>query len=394
MGKISLFRPSERLNQSAVLRPDEVRKMKFRTPGRSYQSAVCRFKQFPGSSRPGVKISRPVRNRGGRFDQAAICLRLGFTLVELLVVIAIIGILIALLLPAVQAAREAARRMQCSNNLKQIGLALHNYHNAMRALPFGCANWDGVVVDPVTGRRSYGGTWAAMILPYIEQQALYNQFDFRIHMKDQKPEALTAVVATFICPSDPASSNPIFTLPASSCQAGTSNPTASLGLWYPGSIGPTFMDYGPFCPLAKRPWTCTDPDSYCSQGCNFGSSGPPGNSVGMFGRWARSFRFEDCTDGLSNTFMNGETLPKHCCWMRAYNSNFPVTGTSIPLNTKEAKEDGSEWYRTCGFKSQHPGGANFLMADGSVHFVSEAIDYKLYNELGTRAGGEPVRLPQ
>jgi len=315
--------------------------------------------------------------------------RRGFTLVELLVVIAIIGILIALLLPAVQAAREAARRMQCTNHLKQVGLAMHNYHQAMGKLPYACANWDGIIPDPRTGAYTYGGTWPALILPYIEQEPLYKLFDFRKHMKDQDPAALTAVVDTYICPSDPKATQPVIT---SDCQAGTSNPRQRLGLWYPVSIGPTFMDYSPFCPGGKNPWACTEPDSYCCQGCNFGSSGPPGNSVGMFGRYGVSFRFEDVTDGLSNTIMAGETLPDHCGWNGAYASNFPVSGTSIPLNVME-KNTCDNWYRVCGYKSKHPGGANFLLGDGSVRFFGETIDYRLYNELGTRAGGEVVTLP-
>jgi prepilin-type N-terminal cleavage/methylation domain-containing protein len=314
----------------------------------------------------------------------------GFTLIELLVVIAIIGILIALLLPAVQSAREAARMIQCSNHLRQIGAALHNYHEAHGTLPFGCIDWDGSIPDPRTGRPVYGGTWAAMILPFIEHQSTYELFDFKVHMKDQPSAALTAVVSTYICPSDPAAAEPITT---SNCQAGSSNPPAGMRLWYPASIGPTFMDYSPFCPDGKRPWTCSDPDSFCCQGCNFGSSGPPGNSVGMFGRYGRSFRFEETTDGLSNTIMAGETLPAHCGWNGAYHSNFPVTGTSIPLNVMEAAPDCDNWYRTCGFKSLHVAGANFVMGDGSLHFFSEAIDYTLYNNLGTRAGAEVVKVP-
>ena len=128
---------------------------------------------------------------------------LGFTLVELLVVIAIIGILIALLLPAVQAAREAARRMQCTNNLKQIGLAMHNYHDSMKCLPFASAYNAGPFYQNV-------GTWAAFILPYLELQTHYDLFDFTHPMKydsdSTNKEAVTTVVAVYLCPSDPQSS--------------------------------------------------------------------------------------------------------------------------------------------------------------------------------------------
>jgi len=296
-----------------------------------------------------------------------------FTLVELLVVIAIIGILIALLLPAVQAAREAARRMECSNKLKQIGIALHNYHTARGCLPFASAYNTG-----------QAGTWAAFILPYLELQTLYDQFDFNLNMRDPKNKvAVTTPVSAYICPSDPAAGDPI--LP-NRCDF---NPTPSMALWYPVCMGPTKPDRCDFCSQPNP--------SYCCQGENYGT-GKPYGGAGMFGRYPTKFAFRDVKDGLTGTIMAGETLPSHSIHNVAFGANFPMCGTTIPLNTMEGKNAvqdhaGQPHYRVQGFKSLHPGGANFLLGDGSVRFFGEFIDYRLYNELGTREGGEVVKVP-
>ncbi len=305
--------------------------------------------------------------------------RSGFTLVELLVVITIIGILISLLLPAVQSAREAARRMQCSNHLKQLGLALHNYHAAHAELPF------ATPFDNSSGSSPWpGGTWVAMLLPYLEQTALYDQFDFNKPMNHaDNAAAVQVVVPGMVCPTDPAGSQPILD---DRGNLSNTNPAVSLGMWYSASMGPTHPDACPFCP-EPRP-------SYCCQGNNYGSRSPDNNSVGMFGRYPAGVRFADVRDGLSNTLMLGETLPAQCVYIGAYCVNFPVSSTSIPLNTFEVCDQaGGIHYRACGFKSLHPGGAMFALADGSVQFLSEAIDYRLFNELGTRAGGEVASLP-
>ena len=314
--------------------------------------------------------------------------RRGFTLVELLVVIAIIGILIALLLPAVQAAREAARRMQCSNNMKQIGLAMHNYHDSHKALPFACS------CCFASGRPSPYATWAAMILPYMEQQPLYDRFDFRRPLVDPvNDEAVKTVVPTYICPSDPKGSEPLGAGRTQPYQ----NPPGSMLLWYPVSMGPTCDGHSTstgcvFCPQPKA--AHTDPDSFCCVGWTLGSAGPAGGFAGMFGRYHKSVRFRDVTDGLTNTLAAGETLPDHCIFNGAYHMNFPMAGTTIPINIMESDngQDG-HWFRTCGFKSRHPGGCNFVMGDGSVHFLSENIDYVLFNALGSREGREAVTLP-
>ncbi len=118
----------------------------------------------------------------------------------------------------------------------------------------------------------------------------------------------------------------------------------------------------------------------------------------MFARHTRKIRFEDVIDGTTNTIMAGETLPGHCIHNVAFGGNFPMAGTTIPLNTMEGKggtsHNTSQHWRACGFKSLHSGGANFMLGDASVRFFSESIDYRVYNELGTRAGGEVVTLPE
>ncbi len=326
--------------------------------------------------------------------------RRGFTLVELLVVIAIIGVLVALLLPAVQAAREAARRSACLNNMKQIALALHNYESTNERLPNGSS---------YTSAAGPHTTWAAEVLPFMELQTVFDRFDFTRKMSDRRSvneqAAAETAIPVYTCPSDERANEPILLegRGESSLVAGggSNNPAQAQGLWYTGSIGPTSPDgCDSFCPEGRP--------SYCCRGCSFGtwpvsgenetcdfSRGPGDSSVGMFSRFPIGYEFAEVTDGLSNTLMIGETLPYHCIWNCVFCPNFPLSSTSVPMNHMESDSgtrDGT-WRRVCGFKSSHPGGAQFAMGDASVRFLTETMDYRLFNELGTRADQEPVDLP-
>jgi prepilin-type N-terminal cleavage/methylation domain-containing protein/prepilin-type processing-associated H-X9-DG protein len=315
-----------------------------------------------------------------------------FTLVELLVVIAIIGLLVALLLPVVQAAREAARRTQCNNNIKQLALGLLNYESAFKTLPHGapdcCVN--------------NGYNWAVMTFPYVELNTLYDSMDINGNLRNtpvNRTAAQTVKLKVFICPSDPQAGTPHMP------RFNRDNPDPGHALWYPVSMGPTHMDSCPFCPAGGTPSN----GNYCCQGWNFGTQGNAGLGIapdtfaGMFGRSDKAIRLSEVTDGQSNTFMLGETIPGQCNFLGVFSLNFPVSGTCIPLNTMESNVagapkstqtwgSGSNWFRVCGFKSFHPGGAQFGMGDGSVRYVSRTIDYQLFNDIGTRAGGEAVRI--
>jgi prepilin-type N-terminal cleavage/methylation domain-containing protein/prepilin-type processing-associated H-X9-DG protein len=332
------------------------------------------FKVFwlGGCTMPRASTSRGPHCRGG------------FTLVELLVVIAIIGILVALLLPAVQMAREAARRMKCQNHLKQIALGLHNYESNHKTLPHATNGCCDVPND----------NWVVMLMPFVELKPLYDSMDHNGRLRTTPVNIQAAQknkLSVFICPSDDAGARPIM----EGYVAQSLSPAHAL--WYPVCMGPTQMDQCPFCPAGNTP----SDSNYCCQGNNFGTNAgngyPPNSFAGMFGRSNKSIRLPEVSDGLSNTFMVGETLPKHCVFMSAFNHNFPLSGTMIPLNTMESAaggtpQSGTNWFRTCGFKSNHPNGANFALGDGSIRFVSRSIDYRLYNNLGTRAGGEQGQL--
>jgi prepilin-type N-terminal cleavage/methylation domain-containing protein/prepilin-type processing-associated H-X9-DG protein len=313
----------------------------------------------------------------------------GFTLVELLVVIAIIGILIALLLPAVQKAREAARRTQCRNNLKQLGLAHQTYHAANRTLPPGSGY----------GQTTFEPNWVTHILPFMEERSLWDQFNKNAYM-DAAPNitlAAKVIISGLICPTDQLAATPILSNPPRRQGGGSHNPPAAMGLWYNGSMGPTIPDE---CRFIKSGMTPAQIKTIC-MGCNLGTirdgkptgsqstCGPfssvvdPNSCFGVLCRRHIGTPFRKVTDGLAQTFLCGETLPGHTNWNCAFCDNFPMSSTHIPLNNMQSATTNVDYEVTSGFKSMHPGGAHMLMCDGSVHFVVETIDYFSWNMLGS-----------
>jgi prepilin-type N-terminal cleavage/methylation domain-containing protein/prepilin-type processing-associated H-X9-DG protein len=284
----------------------------------------------------------------------------GFTLVELLVVIAIIGILIGLLLPAVQAAREAARRMSCQNNMKQIGLALHNYHDTFRKFPPG---WLGNEV--ATGRPDVDGpsgwAWSAMILHGVEQASLYHKIDWNVSMLNAKnDQPRTTPLSVFRCPSDVGEKSwEIKDRDADSVLTtlATSN--------YPGCFGTVEIDECEDTPVGTR----------CESGGIF------------FHNSTTAFR--DIRDGTSYTIMIGErtSLMSMSTWTGSASNGEDSfarvlgVGDHAPNYPDALPED---------FSSLHEGGAQFTFADGHVRFVTESIDENIYKSLCTRAGHELV----
>jgi prepilin-type N-terminal cleavage/methylation domain-containing protein len=310
----------------------------------------------------------------------------GFTLVELLVVIAIIGVLVALLLPAVQAARESARRIKCANHLKQLGLGLINYESTHQTLPWGNAY----------PKAFASVSWVSSVLPFVEAQAHFDLFDFNQNLNSAaNARAVTTPVAILQCPSDPATRKPILFARCTCCSFAQAY--NSTGTWYAGSLGPVW----PGEPCVFCPTTSAADSNFCCQGKNYGedATGP-----GMFYRWSANVRFRDVTDGLSNTIMVGETMPQTSIHIAAFTHNLSTCTTNIPMNQMptvaqtpvDGDADGAlhsknPHTRMQGFKSLHPGGAvQFAFGDGAVRVLRSNIDYKLYCNLGNRRDGESV----
>ncbi len=293
----------------------------------------------------------------------------GFTLVELLVVIAIIGILIALLLPAVQAAREAARRMSCTNNMKQIGIALHLYHDTNRCMPPG---W--LADHPVTGRPYWlgrpGWGWAARLLPLIEQENVGDSLiDFNLSLTHTThADARTTVIPTYVCPTDPG--NRLFILKP--------GPQPSV------NYGTGFTD----TEVTKSNYVGVFGTIQMLNACG-GGGDCVGNGSIVF---QRAFRFRDLRDGLSQTFVIGERSSEHSgsTWLGVFAGAAHAPGRVTAVATMPPNSDKGAAFN---FSSYHPGGTNFLAADGSVKLLTETIDMPTYHALCTRADGDVVSGP-
>ena len=282
--------------------------------------------------------------------------RAAFTLIELLVVIAIIAVLIALLLPAVQQAREAARRTQCRNNLHQLALALHNYHDTHSTFPF------GYIPRQSPTPTGSGATWGAMILPFVDEMAIYNSLNFAVPLDDAATNANNTAVASslaqFMCPSDPN------TGPASGGYF--FNQQAQAVSNYVGNMG-----------------TGVAPGSGSYQ---------TGNRDGVLVVYSR-VRVRDIRDGTSNTILLGETKDNetNTYFRQIYFSGYGCSSTrttSLPINCAKLIGGNGTW--SWNFSSMHEGGAFFAFCDGQVRFLSENIDSTTFASLGTRAGNELI----
>jgi len=277
-------------------------------------------------------------------------------------VIAIIGTLVGLLLPAVQSAREAARRAQCTNNLKQTGLALQNYHEARRQLPEG---WlaDSTVAS---GAAGVGWGWASRILPYVEEDATSRSIDLKTPIVSGSTTVLGKVIPGFLCPSDVAGGSPTFNI-------------GTLG----GACDHTKPDANP-----SSPATMVTRTNYVGM---FGTNDAEAEAFSGNGMFYANSRmpFRHVTDGLSKTIMVGERDSSigGSLWIGMFEGKCEAIVRVVAIG--DHPPNGNPAMRHFeDLMSRHPAGANVVFADGHCDFIAESIDVNVYQALCTRKGGE------
>jgi prepilin-type N-terminal cleavage/methylation domain-containing protein/prepilin-type processing-associated H-X9-DG protein len=308
-------------------------------------------------------------------------IRAAFSLIELLVVIAIIAVLVGLLMAAVQKARDAANRTACLNNLHQLALACHEYHDAANHFPTSHSIWSEGPnpTTPLTGRG-----WILETLPFVEQNSLYDELAPSLLADNGIGLASIAtpmgtVIKSIRCPSDPDADTVGKTLYSQLYNMLWAYPVAVTN--YKGVIGYNQMGGTTTYEAALGPYGVGAPDLVGNIG-----------DQGMFFRndYQTPITIESVTDGTSNTLFIGEDLPKWNYHSVAYYANGDYASCYAPLNTHP---DPSDWPNAIYFRSNHTGGVNFAFVDGSVQFISNKINMGVLHGLSTRNGGENAARP-